>query len=92
MCSMYRDGEIPLRFAHIGTVVCDAEAVSKGLQAGLGVGWRAAEYEQKAEDMIVGKPGHSKFNIHDLGSVKLEIIQPLGKEGVSAADEPKRSD
>lgn len=89
---MYSSNEIPLKLAHIGTVVSDASAVSKGLMAGLGVPWREAEYKQKSEDMIVGKPGHSKFNIHDLGGVRLEVIQPLGKEGVSAEFFAKRGE
>ena len=50
--STHSSDEIPLKLAHIGTVVSDASAVSKGLMAGLGFNWREAEYEQKSEDIL----------------------------------------
>jgi len=74
-------GTVPItlsNLSHIGVVVKDVDKTVEFLSSIWDIGpVQFADYSPQKHEMIVGKPFKIKMGFVDLGSVKLELIQPL---------------
>ena len=70
---------------HIGVVVKDTDKTTKFLSSMWGLGpWQTFEYSPSKDEMIVGEPFGLKMAWAKLGSVVLELLQPVDRNSIWA--------
>jgi methylmalonyl-CoA/ethylmalonyl-CoA epimerase len=74
-----------LKPSHLGIVVRDADKSSQFLTSLLGLGpWKTTDYIAPKESMIVGEPFKLKLMYTKLGTVTLELLQPVAGKSIWA--------
>jgi len=64
--------------SHIGVIVKDISAATKFLSSICGIGpWETYEDAGSEDELIVGQPFKLKAAVAKLGSIELELLQPL---------------
>lgn len=69
--------------SHIGAIVKDISATTKFLSSICGIGpWETFEDSVSKDKLIVGRPFKLKAAVAKLGSIELELLQPLEEKNI----------